>query len=332
MSGPLCAAAGARMTPSVTAPAKFDNWSAGSDSPYGLAALSLLLWLVTAGVSNAQELEPRAYSPNPTGANFALLAYGYTWGGVLFDPSLPFSDVEARLNAGVLGYGQTFSAFQRSASVTLALPYVWGDVEGNVGEEFRAITRSGPGDARFRFAVNLIGGPALAPAEFAKRTPRTTLGASLVVVAPLGEYDPQKLINIGSNRWVFKPELGIAHPIGRWYLEGYAGVWLFTDNGNYYGGQRREQDPLATFQAHVSYTVRPGLWMAFDATHYSGGRTTLEGVQRDDRQANTRVGLTLSVPMGAGHSLKVSYSEGATTRIGGDYTSVGIAWQYVWFD
>ena len=292
----------------------------------------MLGWLALVGVSDAQELEPRAYSPNPMGAHFALLAYGYTSGAVLFDPSLPFSDVEARLNAGVLGYGQTFSAFSRSASVALALPYVWGDVEGNVGEEFRAITRSGPGDARLRVAVNLVGGPALAPAEFAKRKPRTTLGASLVVVAPVGEYDPQKLINIGTNRWAFKPELGIAHPIGRWFLEGYAGVWLFTDNDNFFGGQHREQDPLTSLQAHVSYTLRPGLWVAFDATYYSGGRTTRNGVQNDDRQANTRVGLTFSLPMGAGHTIKVNWSEGATTRIGGDYTSVGIAWQYAWLD
>jgi hypothetical protein len=151
-------------------------------------------------------------------------------------------------------------------------------------------------------------------------------------VAPVGEYNPQKLINIGTNRWAFKPELGIAHPIGRWFLEGYAGVWLFTDNDNFFGGQHREQDPLASFQAHVSYTFRPRLWVAFDATHYSGGRTTLNGVPSDNRQANLRVGLTLSVPAGARQSVKLSWSEGAATRIGGDFTSIGIAWQYAWFD
>jgi hypothetical protein len=290
------------------------------------------MYLLTSGVSHAQELEPRAYSPNPTNTNFLALAYGYSSGQVAFDASLPFSDVEARLNAGVALYGHTFGVFGRAASAAVAMPYVWGDVEGNVGEQFRAITRSGPGDARLRLAVNLIGGPALTPAEFAKRKPATTLGASLVIVAPVGEYDSQKLINIGSNRWAFKPEIGLSKPMGPWFFEGYAGVWLFTDNDNFFGGQHREQDPLTSFQAHVSYTFRPSLWVAFDATHYSGGRTTLNGSQNDDRQSNLRLGLTVSIPVAKGHSIKLNYSDGAITRIGGDFTSVGIGWQYAWFD
>jgi hypothetical protein len=74
------------------------------------------------------------------------------------------------------------------------------------------------------------------------------------------------------------------------------------------------------------------LWVAADATYYSGGRTTLNGVQKDDRQANVRVGLTVSLPVAKGHSVKFTWSDGATTRIGGDYTTYGVAWQYTWFD
>jgi hypothetical protein len=292
----------------------------------------LVLLLAGVSVGRAQELEPRAYSPSPVGLNFVVLGYGHTTGGVLFDPSLPFSDVEARLNAGVIGYARTFDVFNRAASATLALPYVWGGVEGNVGEDRRAVSRSGPGDARFRFAVNLIGDPAMTPAEFAKRTPRTTLGASLVVVAPVGEYFSDKLINIGSNRWAFKPELGLSQPLGRWNFDAYAGVWLFTDNDNFFGGSRREQDPLSSFQVHVSYSFRPRLWLAADATYYTGGRTTLDGVQKADRQSNSRIGLTMSLPIGKGQSLKLNWSEGASTRIGGDFTTIGVAWQWAWFD
>ncbi len=298
----------------------------------GPFALPLFFWLAAVNVSSAQELEPRAYSPSPVGTNFLVIAYARTTGGVLFDPSLPFSDVQARLNAGVLGYGRTFSAFGRSASAAVAVPYVWGDVEGNVGEERREVSRSGPGDARFRLSMNLVGGPALTPAEFVKRTPRTTMGASLVIVPPVGEYHPDKLINIGSNRWSFKPELGMVYPLDRWYLEGYAGVWLFTDNDDFFGGQRREQDPIASFQGHVSYAFRPRLWLALDATYYTGGRTTVDGTRNADLQANSRVGLTLSVPIGARQSMKVTWSDGASTRLGTDFTTIGIAWQYVWFD
>jgi hypothetical protein len=296
----------------------------------GRAGLVLLLLAGAPDESPAQELEPRAYSPNPVGANFLLVGYLRSTGDVVFDPSLPLSDVEAQLNAGTVGYGHTFGVFGRSASLVVAAPYVWGDISGNVGEEAHAITRSGPGDPRLRLGVNLVGGPALTPAEFAARTPAATLGASLTVVPPLGEYDSSKLINIGSNRWSFKPELGVSVPVGRWFLEGYAGLWLFTDNDEFFGGVRREQDPVATLQLHASYTFRPRLWVAFDSTWYAGGSSTIDGVENDDRLENTRIGATLSLPIGQRHSLKLAWTDGVTTRLGGDFSTFGAAWQYTW--
>ena len=191
---------------------------------FGLAAALVL------GVAPlaAQELEPRAYAPNPTGANFVLLAYAHSTGDVVFDPSVPITDVSAHVNAGALFYGRTFGLFGRSASAAVQLPYVWGHIEGNVFEERRDVYRSGLADLRLRLTASLLGGPALPPREFAQRHPRTTLGASVVVVAPTGQYDPSKLVNVGTNRWAFKPEVGLSHPAGRWFLELYAGTWLFT--------------------------------------------------------------------------------------------------------
>ena len=291
----------------------------------------LIASILMGPVTRAQELEPRAYSPNPVGANFAVSGYGYTSGGVLFDPSLPFSDVEARLNNAVLGYGRTFGLFGRGATALLAVPYVWGDISGNVGEDRQAISRSGLADTRIKLSMNLFGNPALSLAEFVARKPGTTLGASLTIAAPTGEYDSTKLINIGSNRWAFKPEVGVSHPIGRWFLEASAGVWLFTANDDFLGGSKREQAPITAVQLHASYTFRPRLWLAADATYYEGGSTKVNGVDRSDLQANSRVGLTLALPMGKQQAIKLTWSEGATTRVGGDFTTYGIAWQYTWF-
>jgi hypothetical protein len=263
-----------------------------------------------------------------------IVSAAHSTGDVLFDPSVPLSNVDARMNASVAGYGHTFGMFDHLASVAIAVPYVWGDVSGNVGNETdqRVAHRSGLGDAQFRFALNLIGGPALTPKEFAARTPQTTLGLSLTVVPPVGQYDSTRLINIGSHRWAFKPQLGLSYPIGRWYLDGYAGVWFFTPNDNFYGGLRREQQPIETVQGHVSYTIRPRTWVAFDYTYYTGGRSSLDGVERDDRQSNSRVGITLSLPAGRSQSVKLLWSRGAAVRIGGDYTTYAVAWQYAWFD
>jgi len=296
----------------------------------GPTGLLFTLLICASLESPAQELEPRAYSPSPIGTNFLLEGYARSSGDVVVDASLPFSDIDAQLNFGTLAYGHTFGVLGRSANVLVVAPYVWGEVSGNVNEEAASITRSGPGDPRLRLSVNLLGGPALPPAEFAVRKPATTLGASLTVVPPLGEYYPEKLINLGANRWAFKPELGLSVPVGRWSLDAYAGVWLFGDNDEFFGGVRREQDPIGALQFHASYTFRPRLWVAFDSTWYAGGRSTVNGVEKSDRQENTRIGLTLSLPIGNRQSVKLTWSDGATTRVGGDFSTFGVAWQYAW--
>jgi hypothetical protein len=151
------------------------------------------------------------------------------------------------------------------------------------------------------------------------------------VSAPSGQCDPSKLINIGSNRWAFKPELGVSKTGGSWYLELYGGVWFFGANADYFGGSVREQDPLGTFQAHVSHTFKPRLWLAADATFYTGGRTTVDGVAKADLQRNSRVGVTLALPVGRRSALKLTWATGFTTRVGADFRSLGVALQTVWF-
>jgi hypothetical protein len=301
--------------------------------PSGIAVGTVLALagLLAASSARAQELEPRAYTPAPKDANFFLANYSYQSGEVLFDPSLPFSDVRAFINGAVGGYGHTFSLFGRISSLAIAVPYVWASVDGNVGETYQAITRSGLGDPRLRFVVNLLGGPALSMRDFMARKPEPTLGFSLAVVVPTGQYSPEKLINIGSNRWAFRPEFGLSFPKGRWTFEAAAGVWLFLDNNHTYPGENvRSQDPLYTFQAHLGYTVRPGLWIAGDATYYAGGKTYTNDVPGDTRLANSRAGVTVSVPLGKGHSVKVAASTGVDARIGSKFNTIGVAYQYLW--
>jgi hypothetical protein len=283
-------------------------------------------------VAAGQELDPRAYSASPIGSTFTTLGVNNTSGGVVADPSSVISDVHANVNAATFSAGRAFDLAGRQASISFGMPYVWAQAAGNVGEERRSITRSGLGDPRLRLGVLLYGGQALDRQAFVSSKRNPILGVSLVVVPPLGQYYPDKLINIGLNRWAFKPEVGFSYPMGRWQFDTYAGMWLYTDNTDYYGGHTRSQDPIASFQGHVSYTIRPGLWAAVDATHYSGGTTELDGVSNSERQSNLRLGFTLSVPVPAvrGLQVKLTYSDGAVTRLGSDFKSVGMAFQYAW--
>jgi hypothetical protein len=296
--------------------------------PSVVCALALVAVLAPIAGARAQEMEPRAYSPNPVGVTFVLAGAARSTGGILTDPSLPVDDVDATIDAGLVGIGHTFGLFGQSANAGIVLPYLSGHFTGTLNGEDAEATRQGIGDTKIRISVGLVGAPAMTAAEFAKRAPRTTLGASLTISAPTGEYHPDLLVNVGTNRWAFKPELGLSHPHGHWTFEATVGAWFFEDNDDFFGGHRREQDPLSSIQGHVSYTFRPKLWLAVNATYYDGGRTTLDGVRKDDRQSNSRYGLTLSLPIWKSQSLKLNWNDGATTRIGSDFMGYGITWQY----
>jgi hypothetical protein len=293
--------------------------------------LGIAMLLSSADTAQAQQLEPRAYSPAPIGFNFLGLGALYTSGGVVTDPSLPIQNIQARVYMAVPFYGRTFGLFGRLANVTVSTPFAEAKVHGDVFDVGRSIERNGLLDPQVRFAVNLLGGPALTPQEFQQHKPEVTLGASLTVTAPFGQYDPSKLINLGTNRWACKPELGLSKPIDNWIFEFYAGVWLFEANDNFFGGQVRRQDPLASYQMHLVYEARPRLWAAFDFTYYVGGESTVNGQSQHDRQSNTRGGLTFSFPVKQGQSVKLTWAQGVSTRIGSSFDTFGIVWQWSWF-
>jgi hypothetical protein len=167
--------------------------------------------------------------------------------------------------------------------------------------------------------------------EFAGYRQRTNIGVSVVVSAPTGQYDPARAISIGTNRWSFKPEVGLTHAFRktRLILDAYAGAWIYTTNNDYQGGTR-SQEPIYNSQFHLSYDIKPRLWLAFDANFYRGGLTTRNGVAGNDLQRNSRIGTTASVPLGRRQSIKASYSAGAVTRIGGNFKTVSVGYQYLW--
>jgi hypothetical protein len=288
--------------------------------------------LAAAGSARAQDLEPKAYSASPVGAAFLVVGVARSSGSVLTDPSLPVQDIEAKIYGVPLAAGYTFGLFGRLALVTAAFPYTWGDVTGQVGEQARTVTRSGLADVRAKLSINLTGDPAMGVREFVKTRRKTIVGTSLTVTGPTGEYNGTRLINLGTNRWGFKPEVGVAVPKGPWDFDAYLGVWLFTDNDDFYpGGRIRSQERVVGLQGHTSYTFRPRLWAAIDATWYQGGGATVDGGELSGTMNNSRLGATASFPMGRQQSLKVAYSSGVAVRTGTNFRTFSIGWQWLRF-
>ncbi len=295
-----------------------------------LAAV-LLCWLIIGSPrTSAQELEPRAYNNLPVGTNFLVSGYVFSEGAVATDPALPFEDARLEVHSAVLGYVRSFGLLDRSAKIDVVLPYSWLSGSAIVSSEPRERQVSGLNDARLRLTWNPFGAPALTKEEFAHFEQDMVIGASVQITAPIGQYDATRLVNLGTNRWSVKTEIGISKVAGAFTLELAPSVVVYGQNDDFMDSLDREQEPLYAAQGHVIYHLPARWWVALGATYYTGGRTRVNGVENDDRLSTWRLGATLSIPLSRQHSIKLYGSTATDTRIGDEFDSLGIAWQYRW--
>ena len=278
----------------------------------------------------ARNLEPRAYTNAPIDLNFLLVGYQNSSGALLFDPAIEITDASAEVNLAFLGYVHTLDVAGNSAKIGILLPYASLAVEGKVNDDFREGEKHGLADPSLFFSVNLYGAPALSLNEFKAYQQDTIVGVTFKVSPPLGVYDADELINIGTNRWTFEPGLGISKALGSWIVEGSAAATFYTDNNAFDGGNTRQQDPIYSIQLHLTYNFPRNIWLAVSSTYYNGGRTTIADKSNADLQQNWRTGLTLALPVDRLNSIKLFASRGVSTRTGNNYDALGIAWQYRW--
>jgi len=304
--------------------------------PHAIALLFAIC--LSASHCQAQDLAPRAYLITPSHSNAVTLIYSFYEGGIEFEGTVPITGASARVSVPVVSYSHSLNFFGRTASFLVSLPYGIGNFRGTVVGAETLAHRSGLLPATFRFSVNLKGGPAMNVQEFSKWRQKTIVGVSLKFLPPTGQYDPTKLINLGTNRWAFKPELGYSRRWGHWILDAYGGAWFYTTNSEFFshnqfspGINAQSQSPIGSFEGHLSYDFKPKLWVSLDGNFWFGGSTELNGVLSPGTlQRNSRIGTTASIPLTKRQSLKLSYNNGAYIAYGGNYQNVSIAWQYSW--
>jgi len=299
--------------------------------------LQLVLTISVAVCSSqvqGQELSPRAYFISPVSSNAVTLIGSFYTGGVNFNGTVPITGATGTYGISIFSYYHSFDILGRSANVTGLLPYAVGHFQGSVLGSQMAIYRSGLMDTSLRVSVNLKGGPAMPPPRYAKWKQTLLLGASLKVIAPTGQYDSTKLVNWGINRWAFKPDFGYSQRWGRTMLDAYGGAWLYTRNPASYSipvPKPQTETPIGAFEGHLSYDVKPSLWLSLDGNLWFGGVTSLNGIQNlKTRQTGSRFGITGSYRLSKHQTLKVSYSNGIYLLFGGNYQNVSVAWQYSW--
>jgi hypothetical protein len=248
---------------------------------------------------------------------------------MLFDKTIPIENVQANIHSFNAAYSRSTAFLGKAGRFDLALPLVQGQWEGEVLQENQSTSRFGMGDPILRYTLFISGAPALTKEDFKDFTPKTIIGMTMRITLPLGAYDGNKLINLGSNRWVFSPQVGVWHRWGHFILEGYTGLWFFTDNRDFLGGQVRSQQPLLTFQLHASYEFRNGLWIAASTRQSLGGEVRVDNANPLDPESNNRLGLSVSVPIGPSYMIKLLATTGVSATVGNDYDTLGLAWQVV---
>ena len=282
----------------------------------------------------AQDLEPRSLSSIPTGGNFLIASYGYSSGNILLDNTLPIENLNANINSAVVGYARSFKLFNKLAKFDAIVPYSFGSFEGAVSGIDSSTTRTGFGDPLLRVSMILIGAKPLKMSEFVSYKPSNfKLGINLRVKLPIGQYNETKFINLGSNRWAMKLGLAGSYSIQkRLIIEGQVNSWFFAKNTAFFNGNTIEQKPLLSGQIHATWIFKPGIWAAVSLGRSTFGETIINGVEKEDLKNSSRFGAAFAYRVSKHSSFKVAVTSGLSTRYGADFTSILVAYQFMWFD
>jgi hypothetical protein len=290
----------------------------------------LFLIVLLAGSVHAQDLQPRAFSPAPTGLNTVLVGYSNSQGNVFFDQALLIEDATGEVHGVTSAYVRTLGIFGKLAKFSTVIPIAWGEWEGLLDGVPASTSRRGLADPRVQLAVNFIGSPAVPLKDFTTYSEGTIVGASVLAVVPLGQYDPSKLINLGSNRWAIRPRVGFSSRINRLTLEAMVDAWLFTENSEAFGETVISQDPILAIHGNIIYLFKRGLWLGVSGGMSDGGSTTVNGIEKDNDQRNSRLAGTLAVPVNRRLSLRLFYINSVKTRLGADFNFINVSVQYTW--
>ena len=305
-----------------------EDKSPSGKHPGYIAFIAVLLLVGARGFS--QELEPRSLTNLPVGTNFAVLGYAFASGNILFDPALPLEDVNANMHAIVGAYVRSFNFLGMGAKANVMLPFAAGDWEGVYQSNDTTTARTGMGDMRFGFSFNFIGSPALQKDGFKDFKQKTIAGFSMQMVAPTGQYFDDRLINLGSNRWAFRPQLGVSHKMSSWYIEYAINAWFYTTNEAFWDGNTLKQNPIGTFKLNVIKAFSKGIWVSLGAGYAYGGRSYVNDVRRDASISALRLGAIVVVPVHPKHSLKLTLLTARRFEEGADFDSIGLTYQFIW--
>jgi hypothetical protein len=208
-----------------------------------------------------------------------------------------------------------------------------GGLNGSISGTSIQGSITGAGDSSYQVGMLLKGGPALRVTQFENYKPATIVGASLTITAPTGRYNPIKILNLGSERWFFKPEFALSHPFGpeqKWQFDGYINSYFYTNNTSYRGTEILKQQPLPGVEGHISYSFNDNIWASLDTRYSFRGNTFVNGLDQDSGQRNFILGTEINVSINNRNSLLFEFADALVHRNGPALVGFSVKYDYTW--
>ncbi|HEX8878996.1 MAG TPA: transporter [Candidatus Acidoferrum sp.] len=296
----------------------------------------LFAWIVLAAVlipgeACAQFTAPRAYDNTPVGTNQLELAYAYVHDNASIDTSLVIAGANFNLSQGTIDYTRYFGLLHRLMWAEATLPVA--GLSGSIAGTNIQGSTIGAGDTSYQLAMLLKGGPALTVAQFQSYKPTTSFGASLTITPPTGLYHSDKILNLGSHRSSFKPEIALTHPFGpeqKWEFDAYANIFFYTDNTSYHGSEILRQQPLPGLEGHISYSFNDSVWASLDTRYSFRGTTFLNGVSQNNAQQNFILGSQMNISLNPRNSLVFEFVKALVHDNGPALIGFTVKYNFTW--
>jgi hypothetical protein len=269
-------------------------------------------------------------------------------GAQQFDPAhfiYPNADTEA--NVMIASWARHMTLFDRPSSLAFNIAGGSADLDVSVpvtgflppgatpGSSFSQST-SGFADPTIQLDVNIFGtSPLKSGVDLLNYEPTWTFDAAVMLAIPVGEYDDDKLVNMGLNRWFgrlalpFKYHFGVFDRGHMSSIEITPSVWLFGENDDFVG-QKLENDPLWQLEAHLTHDFTVGFFGSLDLLYRGGFQSEINGVDVGDDLEVGNLGFTLNYQVTDNITVRTGFSSNVFGDDDLDNSILRMQFVYAW--
>ena len=237
-----------------------------------------------------------------------------------------YANADTEASIFIANYVRHMTLLNRPSSLSFAI--VGGDVDVDVNAKAQlqfvppgiapgtAFSQSSSGfaDPSMQLVVNLFGTPPLkANFDLLNYEPTWTLDAAVMLGVPIGEYNDNKLVNLGLNRWFGRIAFPIKYHFGvftRGYMSSFEltpSIWLFAENDGFMG-QKLENDPMWQLEAHLTHDFTPSFFGSLDMLYRSGFQSEIDGIAVGEDLDIGDLGFTLNYQVTDNLAIRTGFS------------------------